>query len=49
MDILVAYLIHSLHTIDGQRGTANFIIEAAVRSEVARREREINRGVMRKR
>ena len=49
MDTLLAYLIKSLKTCDGQRDSAKFFIEAAVKVEVQKREAILNRDVIRAR
>ena len=49
MDILIRFLIQSLDTIDGRRGTSNWYLEASVINEIERREKRNNRKVLKRR
>lgn len=49
MNVLLAYLIQCLQTVDGRKNSAKFIIEASVKIEVEKRENELNRDIIRKR
>lgn len=47
MDVLVRYLVQALNTRDGNRGSANFYIEASIINEINRREKKLNRRTTR--
>ena len=49
MDILVRFLVQSLDTIDGRRGTSRWYKEASIINEIERREKRNNRKVMKRR
>jgi hypothetical protein len=51
MDILLGFLVQSIESIDGRKGSARFYIEASIAFEIQRREKKIthNKRVMRKR
>lgn len=49
MDILIRFLVQSLDTIDGRRGTSNWYLEASIINEIERRERRNNKKVMKRR
>ena len=50
MDLLLGFLVHALHTIDGVRNSAHFYVEASTFYEVQKREKLLNKKtkVMRK-
>lgn len=49
MNRFLQFLIRATRSVDGNSGTANFLIEAATLSEIQRQERRIHRNQMRRR
>lgn len=49
MDFFLKFLVRGMRTIDGIRGTADFLIEAATVAMIDRTEKMMNRKVLKKR
>jgi len=49
MYLLVRFLVQALNTYDGRRDTAQFYIDATVFNEIERREKKINKKVLKNR
>ena len=46
MDTLLAFLVPAIQTIDGQKGSAIFYYEASIFYEIERREKKINKRII---
>jgi len=49
MYLIVRFLVQALNSFDGKRDTAQFYIDATIMNEVERREKKINKRVIKKR
>ena len=46
MTLLIRFLVQAMNTIDGKPNTARFLIDAGTLTEIQRREKKLNRKVL---